>query len=61
MNITECISFLRFTTIHQQIDLYFITIGIRYRPQDIVEIEFFDIPDVSDFLGFRIRFTYSSE
>ncbi|HBI5446887.1 TPA: hypothetical protein K7749_004479, partial [Salmonella enterica] len=55
MNITECISFLRFTTIHPQFDLYLITNGIRNRPQDKGGIEYFDIPDGSVSLGFRIR------
>lgn len=61
MNITECISFLRFTTIHPQFDLYLITNGIRNRPQDKGGIEYFDIPDGSVSLGFRIRSTYESE
>lgn len=61
MNITEGISFLRFTTIHPQFDLYLITNGIRNRPQDKGGIEYFDIPDGSVSLGFRIRSTYESE
>ncbi|ELY1456365.1 hypothetical protein SLY47_000707 [Salmonella enterica] len=61
MNITKCISFLRFTTIHPQFDLYLITNGIRNRPQDKGGIEYFDIPDGSVSLGFRIRSTYESE
>ncbi|EHQ2238694.1 hypothetical protein KRA60_004691, partial [Salmonella enterica subsp. enterica serovar Kentucky] len=54
-------SFLRFTTIHPQFDLYLITNGIRNRPQDKGGIEYFDIPDGSVSLGFRIRSTYESE
>lgn len=51
MNITECISFLRFTTIHPQFDLYLITNGIRNRPQGKGGIEYLTFQMVVFLLG----------
>lgn len=53
MNVTECISFLGYSSIYPDLDLFMINNGIKKRPQDTGGTEHLKTPDGNAILGFQ--------